>query len=342
MAGKPSVAVCAAQTPFVSGGAELHVRALARELETRDHPVSIINLPFTWQKADLLQNALIWRLVRVPADLAIVTNFPSYFLQHPGKVLWLFHQHRALYELYGTPFSDWGPESDDAEVRRVITEADTRFISEARRRFTTSKNVADRLRRFNGLSCEPLYHPPPLHHLLECRGYGDFILMPTRLERHKRPGLLTEALRHTRSGIRAVIVGDGPEKEALQGAVERYGLAGRVHFAGYVDDPTLVGLYATCAAVFYAPFDEDYGYVSLEAFYARKPVVTATDAGGVLEFVADDASGLVAEPDPDQLADCIDRLAQSKSLCRRLGEAGFERIRPISWDRVIACLLDEG
>jgi len=341
MPAKPRVAVCTAQTPFVNGGAELAVRALAGELRARDYPVEIVSVPFTWNRAELLQNALLWRLVHVPADLAIATNFPSYFLKHPRKVLWLFHQHRAVYELFDTPFSEWGTRDDDTEVRRVIKAADTRFISETPRRFTLSQNLSDRLQRFNGLSSEPLYHPPPLHRVLEYRGYEGFILMPTRLVCHKRPGLLVEALRHTRSGARAVVVGCGPEEDALRAAVERHGLSGRVDFAGYVDEATLIELYATCAAVFYAPFDEDYGYVSLEAFCARKPVVTATDAGGVLEFVEDDATGLVAEPDPERLAECIDRLTQSESLCRRLGEAGFERIRSISWDHVVARLVGE-
>jgi glycosyltransferase involved in cell wall biosynthesis len=341
MGEKPRVAVCAAQTPFLNGGAELHVQALARELKARGYPVSIISLPFTWDKAELLQNALLWRLVRIPADLAIVTNFPSYFLQHGRKVLWLFHQHRALYELYGTSLSDWGSHPDDAEVRRVIVAADTRFISETRRRFTTSQNVSSRLRRYNGLESEPLYHPPPLHRFLVCRSYDDFILMPTRLESHKRPGLLIEALRHTRSGVRAVVVGQGPEEDALRDTVERYGMADRVEFTGYVDDKKLLELYASCAAVFYAPFDEDYGYVTLEAFWARKPVVTTTDAGGVLEFVEDDVTGLVAAPEPERLGACIDRLAESEPLCRRLGDAGFEKVRRISWDSVIGRLVDE-
>ena len=37
----------------------------------------------------------------------------------------------------------------------------------------------------------------------------------------------------------------------------------------------------------FAPFDEDFGYVTLESFLAHKPVITATDAGGPLEFVED-------------------------------------------------------
>jgi glycosyltransferase involved in cell wall biosynthesis len=335
-----TVAICTAQTLFARGGAELLVDALARELRARGHQVDVVRLPFSWDKDDLLQNALLWRLVPVGAERVIVTTFPSWLVRHPRKVVWLFHQHRKLYDLDGTPFSEFGAEPGDDEARRLIRAMDTRFLGEATRLFTISRTVSDRLRRFNGLASEPLYHPPPLAGVLGCRAYGDFVLVPTRLEAHKRPGLLLEALRHTRSGLRAVITGDGPLAGELARTVARHGLGSRVRLAGHVDEATLADLYADCAMVAYTPYDEDYGYVPLEAFLARKPVVTTSDAGGVLEFVVDEATGLVVAPDPVALAGALDRLAESPALGRRLGEAGHERARRIRWDDVIPRLLE--
>ncbi len=337
----PAVAICTAQTLFVQGGAELLVRSLERELRAREYTVEVVRLPFTWAKADLLQNALLWRLLRVEADRVVATNFPSYFVKHHNKGVWLFHQHRKLYELYGTRFSEFGSEPADEEVRSIVVAADTKFLSEARRVFTISRNVSQRLARFNGVDGRPLYHPPPLYRSLACGDYGDFVLMPTRLESHKRPALLIDALRLTRSGVRAVVAGQGPLIEALRRQVAEHGLASRVQIAGYVDEATLVELYARCAMVFYTPFDEDYGYVPLEAFWARKPVVTTSDSGGVLEFVVDEETGLVAAPDAGSLAACIDRLAESGDLCRRLGNAGHARVQGISWDDVVPKLVED-
>lgn len=337
----PSIAICTFQTPFTTGGAELHVSSLERELRERGHRVDVVRIPFSWAKAELLQQALVWRMIRVDADLVIATNFPSYFVKHDHKVVWLFHQHRQLYELYGTAFSAYGNDPGDGEIQRIITGADTRFIREARRVFATSQNVADRLRRHNGLAAEPLYHPPPLFRSLHCRDYGDFILMPTRLEAHKRPELFVEALRLSRSGIKGVLAGRGPLEDDLRRRVRDHGLQGRIHVAGFVDAATLVDLYARCRAVLYPPFDEDYGYVTLEAFSAKKPVITAPDSGGVLEFVADGTTGLIAEATPEALAAAIDRLAESPDLCRRLGEAGHQRVRSISWDDVIERLVGQ-
>ncbi len=56
--------------------------------------------------------------------------------------------------------------------------------------------------------------------------------------------------------------------------------------------------YAHALGVIYPPTDEDYGYVTLEAMLAAKPVITCTDSGGPLEFVTNDETGLIAEPTP--------------------------------------------
>jgi glycosyltransferase involved in cell wall biosynthesis len=119
------------------------------------------------------------------------------------------------------------------------------------------------------------------------------------------------------------------------------GVANRITFAGEIGDRQLVDLYRGAYAVVFPPFDEDYGYITLEAFLAHKPVVTTTDAGGPLEFVEDGVTGLVAEPTPDSLADAIARLAADAPLARRLGGAGFERARAITWNGVVERLLDQ-
>ena len=60
------------------------------------------------------------------------------------------------------------------------------------------------------------------------------------------------------------------------------------------------------------PFDEDFGYVTLEAFLSRKPVITATDSGGPLEFVDDGVNGSIIAPQPESLADAINRYAADR------------------------------
>lgn len=328
------IVVCGAQVPFMRGGAELHMDNLVTALN-EEHRAELVRLPAAWEKDRLFDAALAWRLVPLDADLVISTNFPSYFARHDNKVVWLFHQHRGAYDGADAAWSDLGLDHESLEVQRQLSEWDVRALEEARHIFTTSRAVADRLARYNGLAGEPLYHPPPLHRHLHGGPAGDYVFCPTRLEHNKRPHLVVEALAHTRSGVRAVLAGRGSLLDVLRREAESLGVTARLDLPGFVDDDELVRLYAGARAVVYAPFDEDYGYVTLQAFYAGKPVITASDSGGVLEWVRDGVTGLVTDGSPEALGAAIDRLATDDQLARRLGEAGRQAVADLRWDRVV-------
>jgi glycosyltransferase involved in cell wall biosynthesis len=91
--------------------------------------------------------------------------------------------------------------------------------------------------------------------------------------------------------------------------------------------------------VVYAPFEEDYGYVTLQAFLAGKPVITARDAGGVREWVEHEVTGLVTDGSPAGIAAAIDRLADDPEAAARMGAEGRRRAAALSWDRVVATLI---
>ena len=64
-------------------------------------------------------------------------------------------------------------------------------------------------------------------------------------------------------------------------------------------------------------YDEDYGYITLEAFFAGKPVITHTDSGGPLEFVTHEHNGLVTEPNPVSLGNAIQGYLPRIKLAQR-------------------------
>jgi glycosyltransferase involved in cell wall biosynthesis len=101
----------------------------------------------------------------------------------------------------------------------------------------------------------------------------------------------------------------------------------------------MIDLMAAARGILFAPFQEDYGYVTLEAFLSRKPVVTASDSGGPLEFVQDGVNGFVRDPAPEAVAEAVARLAADAALARRLGDSGYERARLITWEGVVERLL---
>ena len=333
------IVVCGAQKPFVRGGAEQHQEALAAALRAAGHDTDVVRLPVAWEKGRLLDAPLAWRLLPVDADLVIATNFPSYFVRHPRKVVWLLHQHRGAYDAADAPWSDFGPDADAWETQRILTEWDNRALGEATHVFTNSSVVSARLRAHNGMGSTPLSHPAPLTNRLMPGPFGDYVLFVSRLEANKRPHLAVEALASSHSGLRLVIAGTGSLTGELADLTVRLGLQDRVQLAGWVEDDRLVQLYANASSVLYAPHDEDYGYVTLQAFAAGKPVITSTDAGAVLDFVLDGRTGLVTDASPEQLGAAIDRLAGGSDHAARLGNAGRELAAGLRWDRVVDQLL---
>jgi glycosyltransferase involved in cell wall biosynthesis len=337
-----TVLVCEAQVPFVHGGAEVHVRQLVSELRARGYATELVSVPFKWYpKEEILPHAAAWRLLDLsesngrPVDLVIGTKFPSYFARHPNKVAWLIHQYRAAYELCGTEYSDFAHTELDVGLRETLTRLDSQMLGECRALFANARNTASRLAKFNGLVAEPLYHPPKLASRLVGGPYTDYVLSVGRLESVKRADLIIAAMAKVPANIRLIVAGDGTQRQNAERTAEKAGVADRVTFLGNVEDDQLLDLYARALAVVYPPYDEDFGYVTLEAFLARKPVITCVDSGGPNEFVVDDVNGFVCAPNPDELASAVNRLAANPAKAAALGDAGREVAARITWDGVI-------
>ncbi|HVG29367.1 MAG TPA: glycosyltransferase family 4 protein, partial [Pyrinomonadaceae bacterium] len=136
--------------------------------------------------------------------------------------------------------------------------------------------------------------------------------------------------------VRAVVAGGGAALAGLRALAKKLGVADRVRLPGFVVEGEMVSLYAEALAVCYLPFDEDYGYVSLEAMYAGRALVVAADGGGATEFVEDNETGFLVAPDPREIAARLDALYADRALARRMGARGREKILALglSWERV--------
>jgi len=341
-----TILVCEAQVPFVHGGAEVHVRELVRELRSRGYLAELVSVPFKWYpKEEILPHAAAWRLLDLtesngrPVDLVIASKFPTYFVRHPRKIAWLIHQYRAAYELCGTPYSDFAHIELDVGLRDTLIRLDTRMLGECRAVFANAQNTAARLQKFNGLPARALYHPPQLASRLRPGPCGDYILSVGRIESVKRVDLLVNAMQTVNPTVRLLVAGEGTQRQNVERIAEQAGVSDRVSFLGTVIDEELIELYAGALAVVYPPFDEDFGYVTLEAFLARKPVVTCTDSGGPNEFVIDGVNGRVCAPDPAELASAINGLHADRPRAAAMGDAGYDRAKTITWDGVIEALV---
>jgi glycosyltransferase involved in cell wall biosynthesis len=329
------ILVCAPQIPFVRGGAEIQVEQLVRALRENGFETETIALPFQdYSHERLIRNASVWRLLDLDADVVIATKFPSYFVSHPNKITWLFHNYRGAYDLHGTPYGGYSRNrSDDLQLIEWIHKHDKQFLPESKKILTISANVRNRLRNFLDLDGEVLYAPSPLKDRLRCDGYEPFVFAAQRLDSFKRTDLLIRAMALVPGNFRAVIAGTGPDESKLHTLAKELGTDHRIDFVGKITDQQLLDYYSRCRLVFFAPFDEDYGLTTIEAFQAKKPVLTATDSGGPLEFVEHRINGWIAEPDPDSLATGIQEVMEQ---AEKLGEAGHQKVKNLSWEKTIS------
>ncbi len=344
------VAIATVQVPFVRGGAEILAEDLKHALTCRGHQAEIVAVPGKWDPLDsLMAYMLTCRLVELvdafggPIDLLIGMKFPAYLIPHPNKVMWIIHQYRQAYELWNHEYGLINAPGGH-EVREAIKQADHLAMGESRKIFTISRNVTTRLREYLGAESAPLYPPPRNTARFYCGEPGGYLLFPSRVTLMKRHGILLEALARTRNPVRVrcVGLGDTPEyaEEMRQYAVA-LGVAERVEWLGWLSDSDILREYAHALGVVFPPRDEDYGYVTLEAMLASKPVITCSDSGGPLEFVIDRETGLVTEADACELATAMDELWDDPAQAKRWGEAGRQRYEDlgIGWDRILDTLL---
>lgn len=341
-----TILVCEAQVPFVRGGAEYHVRALVDELRAHGYDAELVSVPFKWYpKREILAHAAAWRLLDLSEcngraiDLVIATKFPTYFVRHPNKVAWLIHQYRAAYELAGTIFSDFTHAPEDVALRERLIALDTDMLGECRRLYANAATTARRAERFNGRPVVPLYHPPRLAARLRRGPAQHYVLSVGRLEAVKRVDLAIRALAHAPGSLSLVVAGTGTERLHLETLAHGLGLAERVRFLGEVTDEQIIDLYSGALGVIFPPYDEDFGYVTLEAFLSGKPVITTTDAGGPTEFVIDGVNGRVTVPEPEALGEAMGFLAADQARAAALGDAGCERARTVTWAGVVEALV---
>jgi glycosyltransferase involved in cell wall biosynthesis len=213
------IAILTTQAPFIRGGAEMHAENLERELKKRGHEAEIVSLPFKGHPPQsILDQMLAARATDlsdcVPKiDLVICLKFPAWYVKHPNKVYWILHQHRDAYDLWDRGLSDLLHHDTGPVTRDAITVADTHEFKNATRLFANSQNVADRLKYYNGLQAQPLYHPPPGWEELRAGQTGNYIYYPSRIGPMKRQSLVIDALAHADPSVRIVFSGapDNPE-----------------------------------------------------------------------------------------------------------------------------------
>ncbi len=344
------IAIATVQVPFITGGAEILADMLKEELRKRGHQAEIITIPFKWYPGETLMNCMMMgRMVDLTEvngekiDRVIAMKFPAFYVKHEHKVLWLMHQHRQAYDLWDTEFGDLHKFPDGKRIRNLICECDKKYISEAEKVFTIAENTSNRLKKYCGIDSVTLYHPPYNYEKLHCASYGDFVFYPSRIDSIKRQRLLVEAAKYVRTDVKIVLSGSGSEAELtyLKDMIRKNDLQDRVELTGFISEEEKIQYYANCLGVYFGAYDEDYGYITLEAFFAEKPVIVHHDAGGPLEFVEDGKNGYVIDADARLIAEKLDYWYENRDKAADMGRAGKQSLldKHMDWDYVINQLL---
>ena len=346
------IAIATVQVPFITGGAEILVNMLKDELIKRGHKAEIVTIPFKWYPWEQLVDSMIMgRMIDLSEvngekiDKVIAMKFPAYYLKHDNKVMWLMHQHRQAYDLWNTPYGDLHTLPNGEEIKELITASDNECFSSVKKVFTIAQTTSDRLEKYNGIKSTALYHPPLNHEKLHCEEYGDFVFYASRIDSIKRQRLLAEAAKYLKTDVKVVIAGGGSKAEIdyINTFIKENHLEDRVKMAGFISEEEKIDCYAKCLGVYFGAYNEDYGYITLESFFAEKPVIVHKDAGGPLEFVEDGKNGYVIESDAKVIAERIDYLFEHKDEAKRLGQYGKQSLieKHMDWDYVIEQLLSE-
>lgn len=342
------VAVVSSHPPFARGGHLVVARSLVEALRQAGHDAELVLTPQNRFGRQGAAYAATW-LTDVgesdgrPIDQVVSLRFPAYAVRHPNHVCWLVHTMREYYDQWDA-FSATLSRANQVKEgirRRLVHAADRRLLGPGRLRslFCISGTVQRRLDQHLGLRADVL-HPPPPGRPYRCDEYGDYVFAVSRLTPLKRLDLLVRALAEPGArAVRAVVAGDGPEASGLRALAAGLGVADRVSFIGTADEATVLEHYARCRAVCFTPVDEDYGFVTIEAFASSKAVVSSVDSGGPAELVSDGHNGFLCPPEPSAIASALARLCEDRALAERLGAEGRRLTEAMRWPDVVRRLV---
>ena len=267
-------------------------------------------------------------------DAVISTKTPTFMLRHRYHISYLVHTMRVFYDMFDREFPSPSPRT--FKQRELIHKFDNHGLSPKRvkKHFAIGSEVARRLKKWNKIDAVTV-HPAPRLSGFHCEGF-EYIFMPGRLHRWKRIDLMIRAMKHLKADVRLLIAGTGDEEDTLR---ELAGGDPRIEFLGYVDDDTMLKLYADSLVVPFLAKSEDFGYVTVEAMKSGKPVVTCADSGESLAFVRDGETGFIVPPDPEAVAEKISRFIADPGEAEKMGERGRESVRRVDWKHAVQQLL---
>ena len=343
-----------------NGGVQIHIRQLAQQLRQRGHEVLILapgdrvgmrdDAHIVGRTVTLWSNGSVAKICLTPSVTKVIRSELARFapdiihvhepfaplvsttavLRANAPVVGTFHSFVDARGREGRIYTAMAPL-----LRSVWRRVDRRIAVSQAARLSASSRLGDGYMQIvpNGAEVEHFGRAkaatdvPP----------GRKLLFVGRLEPRKGFPIALRAfaqLAPKYPDLRLVIVGDGPEREAVNEVAPE--LRSRVHMMGKVSYAALP-TYHQAADIFISPAtgSESFGIVLVEAMAAGLPVV-ASDIAGYREVARHGTEGLLVKPsDPTALAEGVSKLLDDPAYAVRLGDAGYRRSRSFAWDRIL-------
>lgn len=196
------------------------------------------------------------------------------------------------YDSYVGPL---GPRALAKPVVSKLVNWDWRAAQRPTQFIASSRNAADRIKRYYGRDAIVLHCPVDLERFSVGRGNGDYFFIASRLLPYKRIDRAIAAA--NLAGVRLLIAGTGPAEESLREAAR----GTTTTLLGYVSDERINELLGNARAAL-LPGEEDFGLLPLEAAACGRPAI-ALRAGGALETIVEHETGeFFDEPSSESLA----------------------------------------
>lgn len=275
-------------------------------------------------------------------DLVISTKAPTYMVRHRNHISWLLHTIRVFYDMFEKELDSRDPEM--VKQRKIIHAFDKYGLNPCRiKKHCAIGNIVvqrmiDNDPFWNNIHFEIIYPAPLINKFGEVKK-GEFIFLPGRLHRWKRIDLVIKAMKYIQSPTKLLIAGVGEDFDRLKTLTHNLGLEDKIEFLGKVSDSDLLDLYSRSIVIPFCPINEDFGYISIEAFKTKKPVITCSDSGEPVKIIKDGVTGFIVDADPEKIAAKINYCIDHPLEAAMLGENGFQSVQNISWDNVVTRLL---
>ena len=246
--------------------------------------------------------------------------------KHRPNILYCHTPVRAFYDLYESflqrqnifikpLFMLW------VAIHRPLSEYYMKFIDNV---VVNSKNTQTRIKRYLHIDANVIY-PPIDTSRYKFKSNGDFWLSVNRLYPEKRIELQIEAFK-LMPKERLIIVGSFAEGDHAHKYANKIkdDLPKNIEMRKSISETELIDLYGECKGLITTAMDEDFGMTPIEANAAGKPVIAVRE-GGYLESVIDRKTGILIDPNIDNIINAVQTLSINEKNYRQDCEGQAKR-----------------